>query len=145
MVWWQWLVSLVFGLIGTAIGGYISYKTMLAQLKNQHDIEQEQHIRQKREELYIKVCHVLMEHEKWCRYHTKEQYCKDIFNELQAQMLIYASKEIYHKYYELDSEIWGAYAEIHTRNKIKSISDKIADKIEAFAADMRQELGIKEA
>ena len=145
MTWWQWLISLLFGLVGTAIGGYISYKTMLAQQNNQREIEHDRHIKQKREELYIKACYVLMEHEKWCRYREKDQYCKDIFNELQAPMLIYASRSIYDKYYKLDSEIWQTYAKIRTKKQVEKISNEIADKIEDFAKDMRQELGIKGA
>ena len=115
---------------------------MLAQLKNQHEIEQEQHIKQKREELYIKVCQVLMEHEKYCRSHQFPKKCKDMYNELQALMLIYASKEIYEEYYELDTEICNCYTKLHNKNSIEAKSNKIADKIEDFAKKMRKELGI---
>ena len=145
MAWWQWLISLLCGLAGTALGGYISYKTMLAQLKNQHEIEQERHIRQKREELYTKICYVLMEHEKFCRYGQWNKHCKEVFNELQAPMLIYASRKIYKEYYKLDSEIWQTYAKIHTKKQAEQFSNEIADKIEAFAEKMRKELGIKGA
>lgn len=143
MVWWQWLISLICGLIGTALGGYISYKTMLVQLINQRKIEQEQHIRQKREDLYIKVCQVLMEHEKYCRGHQFPKKCKDMYNELQAQMLIYASKDIYNEYYDLDTEICNCYVKMRDKKAIEAKSNEIADKVEYFAKKMREELGIK--
>ena len=143
MVWWQWLISLLCGLAGTAIGGYISYKTMLAQLINQREIEKEQHIRQKREDLYIKMCQVLMEHEKYSREHQWSKKCKEMYNELQGVILIYASKKIHDAYYELDTEICNGYIKMRNKNAIEKKSNDIADKVENFAAQMREELGIK--
>lgn len=130
-------------LFGVIIGALVTggFTWLLDYFKSNR--EYKQHIKQKREELYIKACFVLMEHEKWCRYRKKDQYCKDIFNELQAPMLIYASRSIYDEYYKLDSEIWQTYAKIHTKKQVEQISNEIADKVEAFAEKMRKELGIK--
>lgn len=145
MVWWQWLISLICGLAGTALGGYISYKTMLAQQDKQREIENDRHIKQKREDLYIKACAVLMEHDKYRRDHEWPDCCKVMYNELQGAMLIYSSRQIYKKYYELDSEICQCYDKMKSRKEINKKSDEIADKIEDFAKDMRKELGIKGA
>ncbi|MDE6250473.1 MAG: hypothetical protein K2M34_02460 [Alphaproteobacteria bacterium] len=145
MAWWQILISLLSGLGGTALGGYISYKTMLAQISNQREIEKEQRLQQKREELYIQACAVLMEHEKYRREHKWPQSCKDMFNELQGPMMIYASKSIYDEYYKLDREICQVYDKIRSKRQIDVKSNEMADKIEAFATKMRNELGIKGA
>lgn len=136
------IIASLIGAVGIVIGALITLFGLGIQSWLQSRRERKLHIMRKREELYIEACQVLMEHEKWCRYHGENQHCKDIFNELQSPMLIYASKNIYDKYYKLDSEIWATYAKVHTKKQIKNISDNIADKIELFAEDMRRELKI---
>ena len=66
-----------------------------------------------------------------------------MFNALQGQMIIYASKKIYDEYYKLDSEICRCYNKMHDVKAIEAKADEMADKIVAFGTKMRKELGIK--
>lgn len=139
------IIASLVGAGGVVVGALMTLIGLGIQSWLQSRREEKQHIKRKREELYIKVCYVLMEHEKTGRYKEINKHCKDVFNELQAPMLIYASRKIYKEYYKLDSEIWQTYAKIHTKKQAEQISNEIADKIEAFAEKMRKELGIKGA
>lgn len=139
------IIASLVGAGGVFVGALMTLIGLGIQSWLQSRREEKQHIKRKREELYIKVCYVLMEHEKTGRYKEINKRCKDVFNELQAPMLIYASRKIYKEYYKLDSEIWQTYAKIHTKKQAEQISNEIADKIEAFAEKMRKELGIKGA
>ena len=139
------IIAALVGAGGVFVGALMTLIGLGIQSWLQSRREEKQHIKRKREELYIKVCYVLMEHEKTGRYKEINKHCKDVFNELQAPMLIYASRKIYKEYYKLDSEIWQTYAKIHTKKQAEQISNEIADKIEAFAEKMRKELGIKGA
>lgn len=139
------IIAALVGAGGVVVGALITLIGLGIQSWLQSRREEKQHIKRKREELYIKVCYVLMEHEKTGRYKEINKHCKDVFNELQAPMLIYASRKIYKEYYKLDSEIWQTYAKIHTKKQAEQFSNEIADKIEAFAEKMRKELGIKGA
>lgn len=135
MAWWQWLISLLCGLAGTALGGYISYKTMLTQLKNQHEIENERHIRQKREETYLQAIDGLLE---YSMYEQNEMtqlipYGIQKLNLVQSKIGVYASKDISDKYYKLV-------------NMIRNVRDKemVRLKIIEFTQDVKTELGIKD-
>lgn len=139
------IIASLVGAGGVVVGALMTLIGLGIQSWLQSRREEKQHIKRKREELYIKVCYVLMEHEKTGRYKEINKHCKDVFNELQAPMLIYASRKIYKEYYKLDSEIWQTYAKIHTKKQAEQFSNEIADKIEAFAEKMRKELGIKGA
>ncbi len=139
------IIASLVGAGGVFVGALMTLIGLGIQSWLQSRREEKQHIKRKREELYIKVCYVLMEHEKTGRYKEINKHCKDVFNELQAPMLIYASRKIYKEYYKLDSEIWQTYAKIHTKKQAEQFSNEIADKIEAFAEKMRKELGIKGA
>ena len=139
------IIASLVGAGGVIVGALMTLIGLGIQSWLQSRREEKQHIKRKREELYIKVCYVLMEHEKTGRYKEINKHCKDVFNELQAPMLIYASRKIYKEYYKLDSEIWQTYAKIHTKKQAEQFSNEIADKIEAFAEKMRKELGIKGA
>lgn len=130
---------------GVVIGALITLFGLGVQSWLQAKRENKQHLKRKREELYIKACAVLMEHDKYRRDHEWPDCCKVMYNELQGAMLIYASRQIYKKYYALDSEICQCYDKIKSKKEINKKSDEIADKIEAFAEEMRKELGIKGA
>lgn len=135
MVWWQWLISLLFGLVGTAIGGYISYRTMLAQLKSQREIEHDRHIKQKREELYLKACDVLLEYHMYTR--KKLPVPDDAimrYNHLQSHIAVYASTNVFTKYYEL--------AKLITTENISN--DIILAEITHFMNIIKEELGVKD-
>lgn len=130
---------------GVVVGALITLVGLAVQSCLQSRRERKLHIIQKREDLYIQACAVLMEHEKYRREHKWPQSCKNMFNELQGLMMIYASKAIYDEYYKLDREICHVYDKIRSKRQIDIKSNEIADKIEAFATKMRSELGIKGA
>lgn len=139
------IIAALVGAGGVVVGALITLIGLGIQSCLQSHREEKQHIKRKREDLYIKACTVLMEHDKYRRDHEWPDSCKTMYNELQGPMLIYASRKIYKKYYDLDSEICQCYDKIKSRKEINKKSDEIADKIEAFAEEMRKELGIKGA
>lgn len=139
------IIAALVGAGGVVVGALITLIGLGIQSCLQSRREEKQHIKRKREDLYIKACTVLMEHDKYRRDHEWPDSCKTMYNELQGPMLIYASRQIYKKYYDLDSEICQCYDKIKSRKEISKKSDEIADKIEAFAEEMRKELGIKGA
>lgn len=139
------IIASLVGAGGVVVGAMMTLIGLGIQSWLQSRREEKQHIKRKREELYIKICYVLMEHDKYKRDHEWPDSCKTMYNELQGPMLIYASRQIYKKYYDLDSEICQCYDKIKSRKEINKKSDEIADKIEAFAEEMRKELGIKGA
>ena len=130
---------------GVVVGALITLMGLGIQSWLQSRRERKLHIMRKREELYIEVCQVLMEHDKYRRNHQWPRKCKDMFNALQGQMIIYASKKIYDEYYKLDSEICQCYDKMHNVKAIEAKADEMADKIVAFGTKMRKELGIKGA
>ena len=129
---------------GVVVGALITLVGFGIQSWLQSRRECKLHIIRKREELYIEACQVLMEHDKYRRNHQWPRKCKDMFNALQGQMIIYASKKIYDEYYKLDSEIWQCYDKMRDARAIEAKADEMADKIVAFGTKMRKELGIKE-
>lgn len=139
------IIAALVGAGGVVVGALITLIGLGIQSCLQSHREEKQHIKRKREDLYIKACTVLMEHDKYRRDHEWPDSCKTIYNELQGPMLIYSSRHIYKKYYALDSEICQCYDKMKSRKEINKKSDEIADKIEDFAKDMRKELGIKGA
>ena len=139
------IIAALVGAGGVVVGALITLIGLGIQSCLQSRREEKQHIKRKREDLYIKACTVLMEHDKYRRDHEWPDCCKVMYNELQGPMLIYSSRQIYKKYYELDSEICQCYDKMKSRKEINKKSDEIADKIEDFAKDMRKELGIKGA
>lgn len=128
---------------GVVVGALITLFGLGIQSRLQAQRERKLHIMHKKEELYINACMVLMEHDKYRREHQWSKQCKEMFNDLQGQMLIYASKKIYDAYYELDSEICVCYDKLKDKKKIEAKSQKMADQIVNFATKMRKELGIK--
>ena len=139
------IIASLVGAGGVVVGALITLIGLGIQSCLQSHREEKQHIKRKREDLYIKACTVLMEHDKYRRDHEWPDSCKTVYNELQGPMLIYSSRQIYKKYYALDSEICQCYDKMKSRKEINKKSDEIADKIEDFAKDMRKELGIKGA
>ena len=85
-----------------------------------------------------------MEHDKYCSQHNFNKRCKDKFNEIQAMMLIYASRNIYDAYYTIDGEIISSYNGVTAKKEIEKIANNNADKVEAFAGKMRKELKLKD-
>ena len=128
---------------GVVVGSLITLIGLGIQSWLQSRRERKLHIMRKREELYIEACQVLMEHDKYRRNHQWPRKCKDMFNALQGQMIIYASKKIYDEYYKLDSEICQCYDKMRDARAIEAKADEMADKIVAFGTKMRKELGVK--
>lgn len=128
---------------GVVVGALITLVGLGIQSWLQSRRERKLHIMRKREELYIEACQVLMEHDKYRRNHQWPRKCKDMFNALQGQMIIYASKKIYDEYYKLDSEICQCYDKMRDARAIEAKADEMADKIVAFGTKMRKELGVK--
>lgn len=137
------VIAALIGCCGVAIGALITIGGLVCQSRLQFGKEQKQHVMRKREELYLKACEVLMEHDKYCSQHNFNKHCKEKFNEIQAMMLIYASRKIYKKYYDLDRVIIASYNGITNKQKIEEIANKNADKVEAFASKMRKELKLE--
>ena len=137
------IIASLIGAIGIVIGALITLFGLGVQSYLQSRRERKLHIMRKREELYIEACQVLMEHDKYRRNHQWSRKCKDMFNALQGQMIIYASKKIYDEYYKLDSEICQCYDKMRDAKAIEAKADEMADKIVAFGTKMRKELGVK--
>ena len=137
------IIAALIGVGGIVGGSIITLFGLGIQSWLQSRRERKLHIMRKREDLYIDACQVLMEHDKYRRNHQWPQKCKDMFNELQGKMIIYASKKIYDEYYVLDSEIQQCYNKMRDKRAIEAKADEMADKIVAFGTKMRKELGIK--
>lgn len=78
------VISALIGCGGIALRSLITILGLFCQSLFQFHRERKQHIMRKREELYLKACEVIIEHDK---------YCKEKFNKIQTMMLIYASKK----------------------------------------------------
>jgi hypothetical protein len=137
------IIASLIAAAGVVVGAIITLLGLGIQSWLQSRRERKLHIMRKREELYINACQVLMEHDKYRRSHQWPKKCKDMFNALQGQMIIYASKRIYDEYYQLDTEICQCYNKMRNERVIEDKADEIADKIVAFGTKMRKELGIK--
>ncbi len=97
MVWWQWLISLLCGLAGAALGGYISYKTMLAQQDKQREFETDTYNRNKRNETYLAIIKFFQRLLDVDFDRMLRSYDEDIINEYEqtkAMVYMYASQEI---------------------------------------------------
>lgn len=109
--------------------------------------EQKVHLREKREETYLRVIDVLTRHEKCYREKRViedeyEEY-KKAFNDLQSYMMVYASPTIYKEYYKLCNDITDTYIKIKKRKDRENMVETNAKKIEKFADKIRKELGIE--
>lgn len=113
------IIASLVGAGGVVVGALITLLGLGIQSWLQSRRERDLHIKQIREDLYIKVCSVLMEHDKYRRDHEWPDCCKVMYNELQGAMLIYASRQIYKKYYALDSEICQCYDKIKSKKRNK--------------------------
>ena len=138
------LESQLFGIIVGAIltGGFTWFTEWRKSVG-----EQKVHLREKREETYLRVIDVLTRHEKCYREKRViedeyEEY-KKAFNDLQSYMMVYASPTIYKEYYKLCSDITDTYIKIKKRKDRENMVETNAKKIEKFADKIRKELGIE--
>ena len=143
--WKDFLSSQLFGVI---LGSLLTagFTCFLDWLKSKR--EEKIHLREKREETYLKVLDVLTRHEKCCReiYIREEEYeeYKKSYNDLLSYMMVYASPAVYREYYKLCNEISDAYSKVKKRKYMENTQNLNADKIEKFANKIRENLGIKE-
>ncbi len=138
------LESQLFGIIVGAIltGGFTWFTEWRKSVG-----EQKVHLREKREETYLRVIDVLTRHEKCYREKRViedeyEEY-KKAFNDLQSYMMVYASPTIYKEYYKLCNDITDTYIKIKKRKDRENMVETNAKKIEKFADKIRKELGIE--
>lgn len=138
------LESQLFGIIVGAIltGGFTWFTEWRKSVG-----EQKVHLREKREETYLRVIDVLTRHEKCYREKRViedeyEEYKKE-FNDLQSYMMVYASPTIYKEYYKLCNDITDTYIKIKKRKDRENMVETNAKKIEKFADKIRKELGIE--
>jgi len=137
------IIGGAFTLIGIFIGWFLNLIQSYFQAKR----EQKLHLRERREEVYLRVLDVLTRHEKCYREKRViedeyEEY-KKAFNDLQSYMMVYATPEIYKGYYELCNDIMDSYAKLKKKTNRERISTVNAGKIEKFANKIRKELGVK--
>ena len=104
-------------------------------------------LREKREEVYLRVLDVLTRHEKCYREKRivekeYEEY-KKLFNDLLSYMMVYATPEIYNGYYKLRSDIMDSYIKVKKRKDRENMLEINANRIEKFANKIRKELGVK--
>ena len=144
MTWAQFFSSQIFGIILVAFltAGFTWFvewrKSIIANTNK---------LREKREEVYLKACDILMRldkcyREKYVEQDEYEEY-KKLFNDLQSHMLVYASSEIYDEYYKLCEEIATLYAGIKKKKQREKLQRINANKVEQFANKIRKELGVK--
>lgn len=79
------IIASLVGSGGVVVGALITLIGLGIQSCLQSHREEKQHIKRKREDLYIKACTVLMEHDKYRRDHEWPDSCKTMYNELQGQ------------------------------------------------------------
>lgn len=138
------LESQLFGIIvGAILTGGFSWFTEWRKSVG----EQKVHLREKREETYLRVIDVLTRHEKCYREKrvVEDEYeeYKKAFNDLQSYMMVYASPTIYKEYYKLCNDIMDTYIKIKKRKDRENMVETNAKKIEKFADKIRKELGIE--
>lgn len=144
MTWAQFFSSQIFGIIlGSLLTAgftwFVEWRKSVG--------EQKVHLREKREEVYLEACDILMRldkcyREKYVEQDEYEEY-KKLFNDLQSHMLVYASSEIYDEYYILCEEIATLYAGIKKKKQREKLQRINANKVEQFANKIRKELGVK--
>lgn len=139
--------EMIIGGAFTILGVVISWLLNFIQSHFQNKREQLIHLREKREDVYLRACDVLMRNDKCYRKQrvTLNEYeeFKNLFNELQSLMLIYASSDVYKEYYKLSKEIYTTYEGLKSRKEREQVMYINADKIEEFANKIRKELGVK--
>ena len=143
MTWAEFLSSQTFGII---LGSVLTAGFTLFVEWRKSVGEQTVHLREKREETYLRVIDVLTRHEKCYREKRViedeyEEY-KKAFNDLQSYMMVYASPTIYKEYYKLCNDITDTYIKIKKRKDRENMVETNAKKIEKFADKIRKELGI---
>lgn len=139
--------EVIIGGVFTLLGLIIAWLLNFIQSYYQNKKEQKIHLREKREEVYLRVIDVLTRHEKCYREKsvTEEEYeeYKKAFNDLQSYMMVYAAPTIYKEYYKLCGDIMNSYVNIKRKKDREHISEANASKIEAFADKIRKELGVE--
>ena len=141
MTWAQFFSSQIFGIIlGSLLTAgftwFVEWRKSVG--------EQKVHLREKREEVYLKACDILMRldkcyREKYVEQDEYEEY-KKLFNDLQSHMLVYASSEISLRRRREIATLYVGIKKKKQREKLQRIN---ANKVEQFANKIRKELGVK--
>lgn len=121
-------------LFGVIIGALLTggFALLLDWLRSER--EHTQHIRQKREELYIQILDVLMVYN-MSKHNSLQKQTQEVLvtiNKLQAHVGLYASKKVFNGYYKILDAIQD--------NKDK---ETIRLQIMDFTQKIKKELGIK--
>ena len=110
------IVSSLSGILGAAVGGYATYKTMEKQLSFQNEqdekkrkIEEETYLKHKREEAYLSFIRFYSD---WFLGRELKQYDTEklakTYSEFKPSLLLYGSKEILDRYLAFDQTIQQA-------------------------------------
>lgn len=126
---------------GICLGSVITLLGGMWQSRLQFNREYKRHLKEKREEVYKKACDYLMIQEECIRKNSPKKIWQNLFNDLQADIMLYASENIRDEYYNLGSYIGEMYNNRQNQSK-EDISNKIADAIMDFTDKLRKELGI---
>lgn len=129
------------GAVGICLGSFITLLGGMWQSHLQFNREYKRHLKEKREEVYKKACDYLMIQEECIRKNRSKKIWQNLFNDLQADIMLYASENIRDEYYDLGNYITKMYNNRQKQSK-KDISNKIANAIMEFTDKLRKELGI---
>lgn len=115
MDWCQILVSSLSGILGAAVGGFATYKTMAKQFKfmveqeiQKQKRDDEQYLKRKREDLYAKMYDFLMRFEKDIRIgkdNWMSKQTKDLFNTIQVEC-IWGNKKTMDLFYDFFGDLF---------------------------------------
>lgn len=128
---------------GIVLGAIITLMGGMWQSYLQSKREYKMHLRVKREDVYKKACDSLMIQDKCIRKNLNSTKWYKVFNELQADIMLYASKSIRKEYYKIGIDIQKLHTYASQKNK-NLIQIRIADKIMSLNDKMRKELKIND-
>lgn len=138
------VIASLIGAGGVLIGSVITLLGLGLQSYLQSKREQKQHLYVKKEELYVKIYDMLMEVDgNYRKNNWTDKGFKGRYNFIQSNIALFASKKIYAEYYKLLNTIQNSYDKKQKSSDRMNVSMHNADKIEAFAKQLREELGIK--
>lgn len=140
------ILSAIIGSIGVILGAVITLLGGMWQSYLQFTRERQHKLEEIKRDLYIQAIDVLMKEEACIRKKlSQEEYNKVMiqFNDLQAQIMLYASTDIRRAYYKLNNDIASSYNNKNSKKEREVVQSKNADKIMSFTDKLRKELGIK--
>lgn len=136
------LIIAFIGAGGIILGSIITLLGGMWQSYLQSKREYAMHLRIKREDVYKKACDSLMIQDECIRKNLNSTKWHKVFNELQADIMLYASKSIRKEYYRIGIDIQKLYTYTSQKDR-NTIQVRIADKIMSLNDKMRKELKIR--